>query len=764
MSSNSGSNTCSPPRGAIAGVAVLFAALVPIHGAGAQAPDLAAWLPADSIAVFQWGGADALADPMRATALGKVLAEPDVDRFVEQTVRGITDSIRRSAARRQTPMSLATEPLLKFGAGLWRRPAAVALWDFDFAAPEPDRVRAVAVIHLGERAGSFRVTIDQVSSLVVKARSGPAAASAATDLPAGWSEYRPSSASPRLAWGIVRDALVITLGPDTPKQYLAALDSPHHLADHAEYLAARAGLAASAEPAVASMYLDVDRLRKRMLGPKSPLGVGGVAGVLAALQSLGLDGVTSLAGVIQPADGAWRSSLYIRCASPRRGLMKTFDQAPLSDDDFLPIPADATLVYSTRCDLQRVLAADVIPDAEEAGRNAGQMNPVLATALDSAMGTEWRERLLPALGDTWVVFDAPSNGGLMLLGATLCMRTKDSQRAAEALEAAVESLIKRHGLRGVRVCSLSQGARPIAYVETSEEPIPFSPAWGTQGQWLVVAMYPQVVRATLDRLAADNVRERSILSNPLFVASRQRVAPDAHALTWYDARHYVRDIYAIALPLLHAMSGDLRRQGLRLDPAAIPPLDAIARHVGPTVVSTRSDAQGVQMVAHASLPLLTLSVPEAAVMLPPAAAMLLPAVTGAQEERTRAIALAQTKQLGMACIIYSTENDDAMPKTLDDLLPYLGGPENRSMLTASSDVPGNVSYVLTEAMPRTSRIEDPARFVMLYQKPELHGGEGTVVCFADGHVEWRPMAALQEDLERTKKMIEKAANLDGAKP
>lgn len=762
MSSHSASNIGSLPRGAIAGVALLLSASAPSRSAIAQAPDLAAWLPADSIAVFQWGGADALAEPIRATALGNVLAEPDVDRFVDQTIRGITDSLRRSAARQQTATSMATEPMLKFCAGLWRRPVAAALWDLDLAAPEPDRIRAVAVVHLGEQAGPFRVTIDQLSALVVKARGG--GASAPADLPPGWSEYRPAAESPRLAWGIVRDALVITLGPDTPKRYLAALDSPQHLADHAEYLAARAGLGASAEPAVAAMYLDVDRLRMRLLGPKSPLGVGGVAGVLAALQSLGLDGVTSLAGVIQPADGGWRSSLFIRCASPRRGLMKAFDQAALTDDDFLPIPGDATMVHATRLDVQRVLAADVVPGTEAASAESSRMNPVLSAALDSALGTEWRERLLPALGDTWVVFDAPSNGSLTLLGATLCVRTKDADRAADALKAVVESLIKRHGVRGVRVNTMSQGARPIAYIDTAEAPLPVSPAWGTQGQWLVVAMYPQVVRATLDRLAAADVRERSILSNPKFTASRQRAASDAQALTWYDARYYVRDIYAIALPALHAMSADLRRQGLRLDPAAIPPLDVIARHVGPTVVSTRSDAQGVQMVAHASLPLLTLSAPEAAVLLPAVAAAIFPATVRARDASQQAQALVQTKQLGMACVIYCTEHGDTLPKTLDDILPYLGGAEDRSLLTASNDVPGNVSYVLTEGMPRISRIEDPARFVMLYQKPELHHGEGAIVCYADGHVEWRPMAAFQEDLERTRKMIEKAANLGGAKP
>ena len=45
--------------------------------------------------------------------------------------------------------------------------------------------------------------------------------------------------------------------------------------------------------------------------------------------------------------------------------------------------------------------------------------------------------------------------------------------------------------------------------------------------------------------------------------------------------------------------------------------------------------------------------------------------------------------------------------------------------------------------------------LLAYERPEINGGEGTHVLFADAHVQWLPMAEFKKALERTQAYLKK---------
>src|SRR5437762_571206 len=64
--------------------------------AGAQTPlDPARLMPDNTLAFIGWAGSDAMADPVKSTALGKMLAEPDVKSFASQLRTQIGNAIRQ---------------------------------------------------------------------------------------------------------------------------------------------------------------------------------------------------------------------------------------------------------------------------------------------------------------------------------------------------------------------------------------------------------------------------------------------------------------------------------------------------------------------------------------------------------------------------------------------------------------------------------------------------------------------------------------------
>ena len=90
----------------------------------------------------------------------------------------------------------------------------------------------------------------------------------------------------------------------------------------------------------------------------------------------------------------------------------------------------------------------------------------------------------------------------------------------------------------------------------------------------------------------------------------------------------------------------------------------------------------------------------------------------------RAAAMSKAKQVALGLIMYSADNDDAIPGDLDlrkDVSPYV---RNDSVFDG---------FVYTFQGGKLSDLKDPANTVLGYTDTP----DGRAVAYADGHVVWK---------------------------
>ena len=69
----------------------------------------------------------------------------------------------------------------------------------------------------------------------------------------------------------------------------------------------------------------------------------------------------------------------------------------------------------------------------------------------------------------------------------------------------------------MKLKTIQSGSHEITFVNVVGAPVPVAPAWGVHGDRIVIGLYPQMVRTTLDRLAAGGGTGDTILANEDFV-------------------------------------------------------------------------------------------------------------------------------------------------------------------------------------------------------------------------------------------------------
>ena len=138
------------------------------------------------------------------------------------------------------------------------------------------------------------------------------------------------------------------------------------------------------------------------------------------------------------------------------------------------------------------------------------------------------------------------------------------------------------------------GGAAVHYVVITAGPIPVSPAWGAHGNRVVMALFPQMVHQTLDRLAAKDVKERCILANPDFARGRKLLPESCSSVIYVDTRQGVSDLYTFALPA--ATAGAWRSDVGAAEQLGVDGDDD--RHQdGPTACLARRHRQGLSFLA-----------------------------------------------------------------------------------------------------------------------------------------------------------------------
>ena len=446
----------------------------------------------------------------------------------------------------------------------------------------------------------------------------------------------------------------------------------------------------------------------------------------AVLQELGIGAIKSLYVCIDEQNGDTSLRSFVETEGEWRGILKLWDQQPLERGDLEVIPRDALWAQVANWDLAE--------SWQEAHRVVGALDPNVAMMMDGALGMasgmlgfSITDQVLPAFGDTWVIYDSPRHGGLILTGAVVVADVRDHAAIEGAFARMLElarPFLMEENIRVV-VRELEHKGHSIKYLVVPGFPIPIAPAAAFVNDRVVCGLTPQPVKLAISQLDPE-LRQDSILDHP----DVQRVAAELQGIqrfSYGDTAQVVRALY----PLVHLIKTAWASLGAAdseaCDPGLLWTLPETLDETNSFVVVCRANQRGILTKTFGTTWLVApgnTDVMAIAMMV----SILLPSLSRARELAKRAVSGANLSVIGQVIHIYANEHDDEFPPSLDVLI-------EESMITEKQLISPRLdddeeSYVYIAGQNEDS---DP-RNVLAYER--MLDGEGTNVLFVDGHVEW----------------------------
>lgn len=555
----------------------------------------------------------------------QLLAEPELQKFFAELESRLVRAIRQGPGRRGAEGSEVLPSLVELGKSVLTHPGAVYLAKVEFEGRQPPRVSAGALFGLGDEVGRAQEAIRRLT-----ADAPPGAIREIQSAGKTWQQIQLPDPPVAVTWGVAEGHFLVAVGEESPEAMLARIKGPPP-----EWLSGVLKRLPVPRRATVS-YLNV----KGIAGVATKAGGPQVGRVLAAM---GIDRMQSAASVTGLDDRGFVSRSLLALDEPGAGLFAALSEKPLAAADLAPIPRDATWAVAARIEPDRVwktilaLVGRIDPRAaDELDRDLGQMQ--------NDLDLDLREDVLKPLGDVWCLYNSPGEGGLLFTGTTLVVKVNDPKRLAKAHErllARLRAEMDRGGGSRRRaapaILRATHAGQEIFTFLVPEEGFPFAPSWCLTEKELIVALYPQNVRACLSRKPGGSLAEAPEVARAL-------EGKDPPLLVSYKD---TRQLFQLAYPLIQmgatVASGELRRQGIDLDVSMLPSAAAIGPHLQPAIGVVRRTPAGIETTVEQTIP-----AGGAMASAPVAAALLLPAVQGSREAARRSQSMNNLKQIALA--------------------------------------------------------------------------------------------------------------------
>lgn len=711
---------------------VATAALIAAGQAAGEERDSAALAPADALVCLGWSHVSDGSDLFKL--VHAVLASPVVQKELDAEGRALAVLV----------------PLAEL---LGRHTGAIALLS---VGPEPQLGVVVDAGADAERAAAqFRTFVEGMSPAqsIEPATVAGAALSRRTD-------------EPPLLWGVHQGRFVVGIGEDAAEKLISLIDGRgKSLATAAELVRAREKI----RPGEAGWHLSLFGDVRTLLSLVERMDEGAVdAEFEKNLQTIGLDRWRSFYLHCDRAEYGTRVRAFARVEGGEGGVAKLWQQKPLTDADIALLPKDAIWGSVSNLDLHELwqeftrVVGRSDPDAE------AQLEGVLAAATQF-LGFSITDDLLPALGDTWAIYDAQSHGGLLITGAVLVADVKDAQKLSGMLERIVElttPLAQQQKLH-LQLKEMKHGQHTIKYLLLGGMPIPIAPAWGFVDNRWVFGLFPQTVAVAMQQ-ADPRTRKESLLDHPDFKAARPGLPRELTGLSFSDTRQGYRVLY----PLMHlaatAVAALSAGSAEPYDLAGWPTFPAELAQVRSSISGTSWEADGALYTGLGSSPAAYFSSGNPSVAtVALLTSILLPSLTRARELAKRAVCAANLRGIGQACHIYANDHGENFPPDLEDLItakiivPKMlicpDSPLDEAQVTAI--LAGESNQKLPYRYIDKQTTAGDVRNVLIYEDLDVHNGEGGNVLFVDAHVEFLKPPAYQRAIRETYKRLKREAEI-----
>ena len=500
-----------------------------------------------------------------------------------------------AAAAEKPPLAVSAADYGDFIYSLVTHPTAIFVTDMkqpQAAAPANVEIRAGMVVSLGPDADRLRA---KFLKYLKQARKAGADGGLGKIKIAGQTWYYAKPAGPgdknRVTFGFHGKYFVVGVGRHAVQDILARWygPPPAWLAKAMEQtpVPRRTGI----------VYFNLKALRDKLL-PLAPSRKDAVA----MLEMLGLDNVDSLVSTTGLEDYGMINRVHLALDGKPRGLLDMVADRPLTAKDLEPIPSDALMALAARVDTNRALEA-LVAAYEQAG-GAGDADARKAV---EELKTDHVRRFLGSLGDTWCVYNSPTEGEVAFCGWTVVVPVRDraafrenwQKLCAMAEEAKPDE--KRDGKTDGATHFVAQptelrkcrfGGEEIYYAAG----LPIAPAFHLSDREVVMTLNMPAMKAYLAR--KDH---RSLAALPGVALA----LGDAHrpmALGYCDTPRLFDFFYPLVS--VYASTGAFVAQeaNLDLDPTFWPSAPSIRAHLRPDITTLERTPQGVQLTCRYCFP------------------------------------------------------------------------------------------------------------------------------------------------------------------
>ena len=601
---------------------------IPLGGAPLPLdPVLSAIAPEECLWYAAYSG-QGPADAGSANQTEQLFAEPQVQRFAEEIQTQLMKAVRRAGGP-EREKRVVVEQAPKLLRAVLSRPSAAYVEEVTPRGGEGVEVSAAFVMNAGDQKDDVKTAIEEMLKLIPADKPQPAAEEVAG---VEWRRVPTPPEAPVVRFGWKDDYFIVAVGEATAGEVLERLNG------------------------AAPGWLDEIR-SEHPIERELTIGYLNVAGILErirphveaenpkawpAIETLGLTHLRAVHGVSGYDATACKSVAHIVTDGERPGLLGLLPYKPLDTSDLQPIPKDALFAIAKCVD-----AAEVW---DRAVNIAGELEPRAKEKLEKAMweietklGVNVRDDILASLDDAWVAY--VPGGELMLswLNATAAVRVKDADTLAAAVEKLVDAAQAEMGRHpeGVAINESTLGEHKL-YTLQLPTPAPVSPSWCVGDGWLVVSLSPAAVRAALERKAEDSLSA----SDPV----KEALAAEGGAagLAYQDTPQLVNSVYPWLQIGVQMASGELRKNGIELDPTILPAKEVILKHLSPGVATFTHSSDGFHFTSRHSLP----GGGNLAAAGPVGAALLLPAVGSARQAAQSAQSKNNMRQIALAMLNY----------------------------------------------------------------------------------------------------------------
>lgn len=694
----------------------------------ADGVDIAACMPADTAFYVGWTPSEAL------------------NAELEQAEQ-IADAVMRLASDELSPTDAERiRKLLDLLLALPTHSGGLGLFDIAVSDTGP-AVQAALVLHDESRSGQLLQRCEALAQSIGMPIQEGQVDHAGTALPLRWINLGGTN----LGWLAYKDHVIIALDNAAAARLdnvLSCIDgNADSLADSQEFQFDRQKLGVEPTGAFFCLYADPQRIITRgkelfeqFGGPVPPI-------VDAALEQLGITSVRSKYLHFDADDGVPRFRAVAHTDGPPRGLLKLWDQQPLTEDDLKIIPQDAYWAEVANLNLAGLWA--------ETRRVITELSPDMLPAVEGfmAMSTQFiglsiTDDFLPALGDTWAFFDTPDHGGILLSGTVMAVEVKD----AEALDGMLAALVQRLTPMVMQVGAtlrLNQTQRDghqISYVVIGGVPSPVSPAWGfVDGRW-VFGLTPQTVAVALNEIDPAT-RGPRLVDRADVQAARARLPKKINGFGWGDVEYFNRLFYPLSNALMTMGTSMLGGGASGFEPAELPTLPELLADSHNYVAVSSTDSDGIVYAGIGDAAPAPAMIGSAAL----ATSVLLPSLSRARFVSKMAVSESNLRTIGQACTIYANDHQDLLPDSLDTLIAE--GLLTHQVLQSPVSPASPSAYVYIPRIDSLAKVRNPSRSVLAYEV--VHKERKALVLFVDGHVEKVRLERFRTLLQETYKELDR---------